>query len=105
MALVECPRCQKRISSKAKQCSHCQTSINGNLASLAKISHIEKSNQLMNHTFIFLTLFVAGAVLWFWGGEVAQGSRAIVAISSFAIGFSGYLITRIRIVMHKRKSV
>jgi preprotein translocase subunit Sss1 len=30
---------------------------------------------------------------------------AMLAISSFVIGFVGYLITRVRIVLHKRRSV
>ncbi|NKF50646.1 zinc ribbon domain-containing protein [Shewanella sp. WXL01] len=105
MALINCPNCQKRISDKAKTCSHCHTSMAGESESKATIRHIEKSNKLMNHSFIFMTLFVFGAVLWFWGGEVAQGYKLIISSACFAIGFIGYLITRVRIVLHKRKSV
>ncbi|MCL1142527.1 zinc ribbon domain-containing protein [Shewanella gaetbuli] len=105
MALVECPKCQKRISSQAKQCSHCKVSLSGNTESLAKISHIQQSNKLMNHSLIFLTLFIGGAVAWFWGGEQAQGYQAIASVFCFIIGFVGYLITRVRLVIHKRKSV
>ena len=94
MALVACPKCQKRISSLAKQCEHCKTD-----------SHIERSNSLMTQSFIFLTLFIAGVVVWFWGGEPAQGLTSYIAIASFVIGFTGYLVTRVRIVLHKRKSV
>lgn len=105
MALVACPKCQKRISSQAKQCMHCQADLSGNTESLMKISHIQQSNKLMNQSLIFLTLFIGGAIAWFWGGEQAQGIQAYIAISCFVIGFIGYLIARVRIVLHKRKSV
>ena len=105
MALIDCPKCSKRISSQAKQCSHCKTNLTGNVESLAFISHIQQSNKLMNHSFIFLTLFIAGVVVGYWGGEPAQGLTAIISIASFLIGFVGYLVTRIRIVLHKRKSI
>jgi hypothetical protein len=105
MALMSCPACQKRISSQSKHCPHCKAELGERTETLAKISHIEQSNRLMNHSFIFLTLFIAGVVVWFWGGEPAQGVTAMLAISSFVIGFVGYLITRVRIVLHKRRSV
>ncbi|MGL6012587.1 MAG: zinc ribbon domain-containing protein, partial [Shewanella oncorhynchi] len=48
---------------------------------------------------------IAGVVIWFWGGEPAEGMRANIAGICFVFGFVGYLITRVRIVLHKRKSV
>lgn len=105
MALVECPSCSKRISSMAKQCQHCSTKLSGNNESLAKINHIKQSTRLMNHSFIALTLFIGGVVIWFWGGVPAEGTRAIVGAASFILGFVGYMITRVRIILHKRKSV
>ncbi|MFV7784535.1 zinc ribbon domain-containing protein [Shewanella marisflavi] len=105
MALVECPSCQKRISSAAKSCPHCASGLTGNTESLNRISHIKRSNQLMNQSFLAMTLFIAGVVIWFWGGEPAQGLRATVAGGCFVFGFVGYLIARIRIVLHKRKSI
>jgi len=105
MALIACPKCQKRISSKTKQCQHCKADLSGNTESLTIISNIERSNSLMNQSFIFLTLFIAGVVVWFWGGEPAQGLTSYAAIVCFVVGFSGYLVTRIRIVLHKRKSI
>ncbi|WOT06802.1 zinc ribbon domain-containing protein [Shewanella youngdeokensis] len=105
MALIKCPSCSKRISSKAKSCSHCKANLSANNESLQLISHIKRSNQLMNQSFLALTLFIGGVVTWFWGGEPAEGTRSIVAVCAFVIGFVGYLITRVQIVLHKRKSV
>ncbi|WP_028772184.1 hypothetical protein [Shewanella waksmanii] len=105
MALVECQQCNKRISSQAKSCSHCSSVMGEVNESQMRISHIRRSNQLMNQSFIAMTLFIAGVVIWFWGGESATGMRAYVAGSCFVFGFVGYLIARVRIVLHKRKSV
>ncbi|PMG28541.1 hypothetical protein BCU94_17825 [Shewanella sp. 10N.286.52.C2] len=105
MALIECPVCQKRISSKAKQCQYCKASADGDSDSKRTISHIQKSNKLMNQMMLFLTLFIAGAVYGFWGGEVATGTDAYIAGSCFAFGFVGYIITRVISLIHKRKSV
>ena len=105
MALIECPSCQKRISSKAKDCQYCRSSLDGDNQSKRIISHIQQSNKLMTHSFVFLTLFIAGVVIWFWGGETATGIQSYIAITCFVFGFVGYTITRARIVLHKRKSV
>ncbi|MGL4711496.1 MAG: zinc ribbon domain-containing protein [Shewanella sp.] len=105
MALIECPVCRKRMSSKAPSCPHCQAKNDGDNESLSRISHIQKSNSLMNQSFVAMTLFIAGVVIWFWGGEPAEGMRANIAGICFVFGFVGYLITRVRIVLHKRKSV
>ncbi|ARD22441.1 MULTISPECIES: hypothetical protein [Shewanella] len=105
MALIECPSCQKRISSKAKECQHCKVKVDGDNQSARVISHIQQSNKLMTHSFVFLTLFIAGVVIWFWGGEPATGMTSYIAVGCFVFGFVGYTITRARIVLHKRKSV
>ncbi|GGI90986.1 zinc ribbon domain-containing protein [Shewanella gelidii] len=105
MALVQCPVCNKRISSMAKTCNHCQAKLSGNTESLSRINHIQRSTELMNHSFIALTLFIGGVVIWFWGGEPAEGMRSYIGGACFSVGFVGYMITRVRIILHKRKSV
>lgn len=104
MALVECPVCHKRMSSKATRCPNCDLAVNGDNESAIRITQIKKSAQLQTQSFLALTLFIAGVVIGFWGGEVAEGAQAIVGAICFVFGFVGYLLTRIRIVLHKRKS-
>ncbi|WP_025820419.1 hypothetical protein [Shewanella marina] len=104
MALVQCPQCDKRISSLAKSCQYCHADLSGNTDSMRVINHIQQSTKLMNQSFLALTLFIAGVVIWFWGGEVATGMRAIIGAICFVVGFVGYLYTRVRIILHKRKS-
>lgn len=105
MALIQCPVCSKRISSVAKECSHCNAKLDGNLESMQRINYIKRSQALLNQSFMAMTLFIAGVVIWFWGGEPAEGMRSMVAAVCFVLGFVGYLICRVRIVLHKRKSL
>lgn len=105
MALIECPSCNKRISSKASVCQDCGSQLSGDTQVLSTISHIKRSNQLVNQGLLSMTIFIAGVVVWFWGGETAEGIRAYIGMVCFVLGFVGYLVTRLQIVMHKRKKV
>ena len=104
MALVECPVCHKRMSSKSLRCPNCDLAVNGDNESAIRIQQIKKAAQLQTHSFIALTLFIVGVVIWFWGGEVAEGKQALAGSVCFVFGFVGYLITRLRIVLNKRKN-
>ncbi|WP_372871815.1 zinc ribbon domain-containing protein [Shewanella sp.] len=105
MALVQCPVCQKRISSKASSCPHCKTGTQGDNGSALRIANIKKSQRLMNQSFLAMTLFVSGVVVMFWGGEEPEGLRLMSGAVLLTLGFVGYLVTRVQIVLHKRKSV
>ncbi|MBT1445507.1 zinc ribbon domain-containing protein [Shewanella sp. JM162201] len=104
MALVQCPVCNKRISSKAGKCPHCNSANDDNGSSL-RIGHLKRSQRLMNQSFLAMTLFIAGVVVMFWGGEEPEGMRLNAGAVLLTLGFVGYLITRVQIVLHKRKSV
>lgn len=105
MALVLCPVCNKRISSKASSCTHCGAGVEGDSGSAQRIAHIKRSQRLMNQSFLAMTLFVSGVVVMFWGGEEPEGLRLNAGAVLLTLGFVGYLITRVQIVLHKRKSV
>ncbi|TKB52831.1 zinc ribbon domain-containing protein [Ferrimonas aestuarii] len=105
MALIDCPACGKRISDKAKTCTHCKVDMSGStekIESAQRIAAINKKTQLLNHSFLSLLSFVGGAALWFWGGEAAQNWRQPVGIGLMTCGFVGYLITRVRVALHNR---
>ncbi|BDY04858.1 MULTISPECIES: zinc ribbon domain-containing protein [unclassified Ferrimonas] len=105
MALIDCPACGKRISDKAKTCSHCKVVLDGDsdkIESAQRIASINKKTQLMNHSFLALLAFVGGFALWFWGGEQAENWRKPAGIGMMAVGFVGYLVTRVRIALNKR---
>ncbi|USD35772.1 zinc ribbon domain-containing protein [Ferrimonas sp. SCSIO 43195] len=105
MALIDCPACGKRISDKAKSCSHCKVDLTADTESIEsaqRISAINKRTQLMNHSFVALLAFVGGFALWFWGGEAAANWRQPTGIGLMAAGFVGYLVTRVRLALDKR---
>ncbi|QIZ76626.1 SoxR reducing system RseC family protein [Ferrimonas lipolytica] len=105
MALIHCAACSKKISNRAGVCPHCGFSISDDpekQEQAARIRAIHMQQQLMNHSFVALLLFVGGFAIWWWGGEPSDGWRKTVGIGSMALGFGMYLITRIRIVLNKR---
>ncbi len=107
MALIHCGVCDKRISNRAEACPHCGFSTSTDpekQAQAARVRAIHRSQQLVNHSFIALILFVSGFGLWWWGGEAQIDWRKAVGVSSMALGFTLYLITRIRIVFNKRRA-
>ena len=61
MAVINCPNCKKKISDKAKSCSHCEIDLTNvdaeKMASIKKVNKINKSQTLMNHSFIAMLLF------------------------------------------------
>ncbi|MBY5991662.1 zinc ribbon domain-containing protein [Ferrimonas balearica] len=106
MALIHCPACGKRISDKAPFCPHCQFSRSKDPEALERASRmrqIQQHQSLMTHSFLALFAFVGGFALWWWGGEAADTWRAPVGIGLMSAGFLGYLVTRVRILLAKRR--
>ena len=71
MALTQCPSCNKRISSKVKECPHCQFVLAGQSKEDMEREWLrlkqEKSDKLVSRS--MLALLIAGAmvggVVWF----------------------------------------
>ena len=108
MAVINCPSCKKKISNKAKSCTHCQIDlININeeqLLSMKSATVAERSQSLMNHSFIAMLLFCGGFYFLFWD-NVKNGSwQYMAAMTSAGLGFVLYLITRVRILLLKKSS-
>ena len=106
MALINCPFCQQRISNRAVFCSKCSRELTGDLTSEIRVTQIRKASSLMTQSFSFLTLFVVGVVIWFWHGEIPEdiyGIRGWIAGGCFVLGFVCYILTRMRVILHKRK--
>jgi len=108
MAVINCPSCQKKISDKAKNCSHCQVDINSvdpeQLDSLRKVTVINKSQKIMTWSFIAMLLFCGGFLFFYWY-EVQPGTWQYTAsMTSAIVGFAIYIVTRIQLLLLKRKS-
>ena len=106
MAVINCPGCKKKISDKARSCSHCELDLQNvdeeKLETLNKINTINKSQQLMTHSFIAMLLFCGGFLFMYkMPSESWQHSLATV---STVVGFIMYIVVRIMLVFNKRKS-
>ena len=72
MALTECPSCNKTISDKAKECSHCGFAI-GNASSediirKKNLNKFKKQHSIQNQSMLAMLMFVAGFGFMYWGG-------------------------------------
>ncbi len=108
MAVINCPNCKKKISDKAKSCSHCQVDLVNidleQIASMKKVHKINKSQSLMNHSFIAMLLFCGGFLFLFWH-DAEQGTwQYISSISCAVIGFIWYIATRVRLLLLKYRN-
>lgn len=107
MAVINCPSCKNKISDKAKACSHCKISLEGidpeQMLAIEAEQRILKKQSLMNHSFIALLLFCGGFLFLFWRDAQPGSWQYISAITSTVLGFIMYLITRVRLILIKRK--
>lgn len=108
MAVISCPSCKKKISDKSKTCSHCGIEIagvdQGKLALIKQTNAIKQQQNLMTHSFIAMLLF-CGGFLFFYLKDAQPGTiEYIASITSTVLGFILYLVTRVRLLLAKRKS-
>ncbi len=108
MAVIKCPGCSKKISDKAKTCNHCNLDLSGldsdKLASLNRVNLINKTQRLMNYSFIAMLLFCGGFLFMFWD-NVEQGTwQHNLAMLSTIIGFVMYIVIRAMLLFTKRKT-
>lgn len=108
MAVINCPNCKKKISDKAKSCSHCEIDLSkvdaSQIASMKKLSKIDQSQKLMNHSFIAMLLFCGGFLFLYWQ-DAQQGTwQYFTSIGTAVVGFIWYIATRIRLLMLKYRN-
>lgn len=107
MAVINCPSCSKKISDKSKSCNHCGTQLEGldhdKLASIKRENRIKQQASLMNHSFVAMLLFCGGFLFLFWHNAQPGTWEYITAMTSTVLGFVLYIVTRVRILLVKRK--
>jgi len=107
MAIVACPFCGKKISSKAASCQHCGEG-------LAEVSpeQIERAyrdkrlalGQSINNHAMSSVVVLLGSFVWWYFRAPEEGSwQSWVTYTCMAIGAAGYIISKVRMVMFKRK--
>ncbi len=121
MAIINCRICGKRISNKAKSCSHCGAvfSADGsveNLESAQMIQKMKKSSRIQTISFISIIVFVIGILLWYFEvnltayfnknlGMNLQFGKEVQSVAKYvlALGFVGYVAARFMIYFNKKK--
>lgn len=107
MAVISCPSCRKKISDRSQSCSHCGLEIGSldrdKLASIQRENSIKLQASLMNHSFIAMLLFCGGFLFLYWKDAQPGSWEYTASMTSTVIGFILYIITRVRIVLVKRK--
>ena len=108
MAVTNCPGCKKKISDKARICNHCNLDLSeldaDKLASLNRVNLINKTQRLMNYSFIAMLLFCGGFLFMFWEGVEPGTWQHNVAMVSTIIGFVMYIVIRAMLLFTKRKA-
>ena len=107
MALIDCPSCSQRISSKASVCSHCSFVI-AELSEEQRVAHqriskIEKSQKIMNQSMVAMLLFCGGFGSMFWGQPEPGSIQYSLGMGTSVVGFIWYIVNRVRIIMLKKK--
>jgi uncharacterized BrkB/YihY/UPF0761 family membrane protein len=107
MAIIACPYCDKRVSDKAATCNHCGNNLSE--ISVEKLERMQRDNRLAqglrlnNHAMLALVLFL-GSFTWFYYRAPEPDSWEQNALyGAMIIGCIWYVVTKVRIVMYKRK--
>lgn len=107
MAVINCPSCNKKVSDKAKTCTHCQVDLQNldqdKLHTIKLEKRLKTANRLTNQSFIAMLMFCGGFLFLFWQNTEPNSWQYFSAMTSTIVGFVLYIITRIQIVVHKRK--
>lgn len=98
MALINCPNCGKKVSSKAEVCNHCHTSLTDNSpernAVLAKRKHNKRVLMVSNLSLVTLIMFLAGAFIVFYLQPDQDDILSTLGIAGLAVGSIGYMGVR-----------
>ncbi len=108
MAVINCPSCRKKISDKAKTCSHCEIDLvnldEEKLTNLNKVNRINKSQQIMNVSFVAMLLFCGGFLFYYWQNVQPGTWQYFLSAGSTILGFVLYIFTRVQLILLKRSS-
>ena len=107
MAVISCPQCNSKISDKAKTCSNCNLVLGEldteQLSTIRRVNTIQKSQRIMTFSFIAM-LFFCGGFLYYYAKNVQPNTlEYYISTGAILVGFVSYIITRIQLLILKRK--
>lgn len=108
MALIECPACSKRMSSKAAACPHCNFNSVGvsNEQRQRELQQVlqRKRERLMSQSMLALLIAIA-AFTYFFMQQPESGSWQLhLANGGMLVGLVWFVINRIRMLLLKVRS-
>lgn len=108
MAIINCPACGKRISSVATECDYCKTAFadgidDEKVQRNARNVRLVKKQKLQNFSFLFVLLFATGALVMYLGMTDQDEMLNLSGRVMIAVGFIGYVTTRIILLINRKK--
>jgi hypothetical protein len=107
MALIDCPSCGKKNSSKAAVCSHCQFNLqhasDEDVLRKEKLNRFKQKNRIQTQSMLAMMLFVGGFAVMYWGDTQYTDLRYKLAVVASIIGFCWYVFGRIWLILIRMK--
>lgn len=98
MALINCPSCGKKVSSKAESCNHCHISLTDNSPERNSVLAKRRQNQRImmvgNLSLVTLLMFLAGAFIVFYLQPDKDDILNTLGLAGLSIGSIGYMGVR-----------
>lgn len=107
MAIVACPFCGKKISSKAAACNHCGQAIAEvtpeQLLRIDRDRRLKLNQSINNHAMMALVIFL-GAILFLYTQFPEAGSwQYYTTYVVMSLGAVWYIVSKVRMVLFKRQ--
>lgn len=107
MAIISCPHCRKKISDKAAVCSHCGAQLGEISAEEMQALQREKKqqlgNSLNNHAMLAMLIFLSSFIWYYYRTPEPDSLELNFVYFTMVFGCAWYMITKVRIVLYKRK--
>ncbi|MDV6315134.1 hypothetical protein [Idiomarina sp. HP20-50] len=107
MALTQCPSCNKRISSKVKECPHCQFVLAGqSKEDVEREWHRlrqEKSDKLLSRSMLALLIAIAAFTYLFLQQPMPGTWQYGVSVGAMIVGLIWFTINRVQLLFLRKK--
>jgi uncharacterized membrane protein YvbJ len=107
MAIVSCPFCGKKVSNKAATCQHCGAGLTDvspeQLMKVERDRRMAKAQSINNHAMIAIVVFLGSVLYLYYKEPLAETVQWYATYISLGAGALGYIISKVRMVMHKRQ--
>ena len=107
MALIDCPACKKRMSSKAEACPHCDYKISG-LSTEQRDREWQrvmqrKRERLMSQSMLALLIAIAAFTYFFMQQPEPDSWQLHLANAGMLLGLLWFVINRVRMLLLKHR--